>query len=575
MSFFEFSDVHKKQSKYYTLHGKRHKYYYESGERLPCFIRGIAYDELVDDDNKGVISQEIMNCFEPGATHVKLNCGYDISKQDEIYKEPAIGLTIKDVNSMPLVGGKVEYDHSKSGGKGVIGSITQTWVDGKKLNIEAAIHDASVAKGIRSKQLRGISMGYTVLKNGNRVLGKVFREVSICPEPVFPDCQIYINASRTENSSVSLNDESIVSGSGFYIDSLYDKPIENQIKFLNNDICDVGSLFKLPVRTASSSSAKKMEQVPTGFAQQTQPSATQAPPPVAQAPPVTDTTLEGQGGAKIKSGKEDKASDNGGREDKSYLKEKEKNYLKTQKYEEYKRIAKQVEAEKAAKRQQYLATQATNKDAFLGHYAQLIKEAGRDMTEEEKTIIERSYSTLDFEKWAQGLDYMREKQTKLAEENAQLKKNNEALMEQENTLKRKLEKTKGAVKFLRLNNGEKVKVKQPSTSDETKEKNSDDSPYSALFSMGKNTAGGFSQQGNNNNKKQAYNPIENAFMKATSSIDVSASRSSGGGYMSQMPEDLKKTLDIFNAVDPAEDAWQYLKKVPSYQPGVSMVRSAF
>ena len=182
----------------------------QSGSKGGVTIVGTAYDSLIldaDCDNGGVISQRVLEILSggggggtPHGTSGSIQCSYDSSTTDIVYSDPAIKLTLKDLQGMRIAGGPVIEEHWER--KGKVGTINESWLEGNKLKIRARVEDPGVAEKIRDGTYAGLSIGYRWTTDGvNKVLSKSFREVSVCQTPVFKGC--VFSAQWSSNGGVS------------------------------------------------------------------------------------------------------------------------------------------------------------------------------------------------------------------------------------------------------------------------------------------------------------------------------------------------------------------------------------
>lgn len=128
---------------------------------------------------------------------------FDAFRQ-QFYNDPAVFLTKPEIQSTVFYKKPIYEEHNPDR---TVGFVVEAWQHGSKANqimTLAKIVDPKVIEGIDSGHYKGFSFGYNVQLAkipGTQswvVEGKEVNEISICRDPFYEPCQIYVAASKKQ-----------------------------------------------------------------------------------------------------------------------------------------------------------------------------------------------------------------------------------------------------------------------------------------------------------------------------------------------------------------------------------------
>jgi len=194
------------------------------------FIWGTAYNLLTAAGNTlsvtASISTDGNRTLSPESRRIideRQHLARPFSKDERqiIYHDDAMRITRSEIKDLQMLYNYPIHDNHKNVR---VGSIIDGFLtDDSTIKILGEITDPAAIAKIDSGEYKGLSVGYTRTTNAdNEVVGPIqFREVSICPEPFFPGCNIAISASdetptSLENKEVKTIVYNQTSGKDFY-----------------------------------------------------------------------------------------------------------------------------------------------------------------------------------------------------------------------------------------------------------------------------------------------------------------------------------------------------------------------
>lgn len=556
--------------------------------RRPCYIVGIAYDNLLwneDQNNGGLLSDKIYNAWPNHDQSTMVKCSVT-STQEELYSEPAVRLTFSDVQKMPIKGAAITEEHT---GKRV-GTVKEKWIDdGGRLMVEAHIQDLDTAEKARRGKYTGFSVGYFFDTVGKRVTNKTFDHLAVCEDPVFDRCRFSVTASKTGDSSNDVDSSMVVptmvksASSGIRIDSVNDEPFKIQI---NNSINDKSgrSSLNTPVKGSLLTTRTTME---TQTSQSTGAQGFQSMGNFDEQQQQQQSTLdllERSNTNEPEEEEEEEEKDKDTNKTNSPLKEDDirRFLLKKEKMRQLKAENRRYQEEKRQQTQKYLEAQGPKKKAFMDFAKNL---NNGELPADVEEVIEGSFTTPGYEGWMTVLEKMRAEHVQMAETLKKEREERSNMDRENNELKRKSEKQRNMFKLLKANDGSKKQVSWD------KEKEYNDGNRTGLFGK-KSTSGVPPANARTPKMESIFRKKEpessskmttggsgkksGGFLEESRRMSVTASRgktsaspssSTEGfdfreekGLLNQLDPSLWDDFNRFSTVDPKADAWQYLVK---------------
>ena len=497
--------------------------------RRPCYIIGIAYDNLLwneNDNNGGYLSDEVYKAWPTHDNSTMVQCNVS-STQEALYSEPAVRLTLRDVEQMAIENAPITEEHT---GK-TVGKVNKKWIDNGKLMVEAHINDLDTAEKARRGKYTGFSVGYVFDTVGKRVTKKIFNHLAVCEDPVFDKCRFVVTASKTmtttttnANQTEGGNSQPFMTksvSSGIRIESVNDNPLKMQNNISGGDKYGGARTFNDLAASKTTRMENQAQQSPFGGQgsanteggqipqqQQTQNSipsfhsSQQAPPQQQQqqpsAPP--QQQFDAEQDRSDPNGKDRSRAEGTGLSDeeiRSVLLKKEKMRM----LKEENRALKSREDQRL---QEYLKGQEPKKKAFV-EFARGLNNG--ELSGDVEDVIENSYTTAGYEGWTSFME-------KVASEHVQMKEALEREREargnierENNELKRKSEKQRNLFKYMKGESGERKKV---SFDDERRETGGGGGSEEKPGLFNKRSPNGFSSAPHINAKTPK---IENIFSK--------------------------------------------------------------
>ncbi len=166
---------------------------YHHRGRPARLLTGLAYPKMLTDEQSAAAGDVIS--------------GGSVQSYDEFYHDPAVRLSRADVEGQ-MRGKPICLEHDTGR---VVGHITDKWVRGSALRINAAIYrdavdkdGANVCDRVDSGDLTGLSIQYGLDRRGMQIKSKTVLEVSLCKEPFFDGAYVdMIAASKTRGYNTS------------------------------------------------------------------------------------------------------------------------------------------------------------------------------------------------------------------------------------------------------------------------------------------------------------------------------------------------------------------------------------
>lgn len=436
----------------------------------PCRLVGVAYNLVNPTQSKkttNIIDEKTWNLWpkEGVFNYSTSSCLYSLYKnpgdlQRILYTDPAIMLTHEDFTSMRFSGCPIRDTHQPEN----VGSVDKAWMEGNNVMIEASVYNPETAYKIRNGTYTGLSIGYQVKAHNRRVLGKELVEISVCENPVFEECRINVAASRTQTPQAAVATGSSSNALGGFVSD----HTSNQMRHYG--LIEIKSIKDLPANDKNNilshdKSSKSFLEVESNAS----PFVIKLSSPMEATTTTTyGTQQQQQQFGQIDEGQEvnyqnrEENNTDGDQEEDGQKPHLDDTDLR-QAYEELKR--KYEEAQKAM-----LETKNSFHEMILPRqqaFTDFVKvlRGNEELSEEVVDIIQKSYSTPGLGNWTQVLDDMRTAHTKLSDENAELKRTIEqaateftALRNENESLKRKTERHHKSEKFMKTNDGKRVRT---------------------------------------------------------------------------------------------------------------------